>query len=163
MNVEFLIDEFAALTLVCFTGVVNVIREKSYDFSVRIVRMVQYLQREHHEVVLSKQVLRSGTSIGANIEEAQAGQSRNDFVVKMCVSPKEAHETHYWIRLLRDTGYLTPGVATSIEKDCLELRRFLEIYIPACLSFRPSSALRKRLHSSTMRPFPRLADERKSC
>ena len=103
----------------------NPIQDKSYRFAVRIVRMVQHLQAQHKEYVLSKQVLRSGTSIGANVEEALAGQSRADFVAKMAIASKEARETHYWLRLLRDTGYLTTDAAGSIEQDCMELKKML--------------------------------------
>ena len=103
----------------------NPVQEKSYLFAVRIVKMVRHLQAEHKEYVLSKQVLRSGTSIGANIEEGLAGQSRPDFVAKMAIASKEARETHYWLRLLRDTGYLSADATDSIEQDCLELKKML--------------------------------------
>ena len=81
----------------------NIIQIKSYDFAVKIVNLYRYLSREKREIVLSKQLLRSGTSIGANIEEAIGGQSRKDFYAKLTIAYKEARETHYWIRLLRDT------------------------------------------------------------
>lgn len=102
------------------------VRDKSYDFAIRIVKLAQYLQRERKEYVLSKQILRSGTSIGANIEEAQAGQSRKDFLAKMAIASKETHETHYWIRLLRDPGYITADAAASLESDCMDLKRMLK-------------------------------------
>ena len=103
----------------------NPIQDKSYRFAVRVVKMVQHLQGQHREYVLSKQVLRSGTGIGANIEEALAGQSRPDFAAKMAIASKEARETHYWLRLLRDTGYLSTDAADSLEKDCSELKKML--------------------------------------
>ncbi|MDD3775956.1 MAG: four helix bundle protein [Sulfurovaceae bacterium] len=84
----------------------NAILEKSFAFSVRVVRLYRYLCDEKKEYVLSKQLLRSGTSIGANINEAQAGQSKNDFIAKMSIASKEARESQYWIDLLVTTGYL---------------------------------------------------------
>ncbi|RXP46554.1 four helix bundle protein [Lutibacter sp. HS1-25] len=85
----------------------NVIQIKSYDFAVEVVKLYRLLIEEKKEFVLSKQLLRSGTSIGANIEEAIGGQSKKDFLAKLTIAYKEARETHYWIRLLRDTNYLT--------------------------------------------------------
>ena len=103
----------------------NVVREKSYSFALRIVRTYQYLTEEKHEYVLSKQLLRSGTSVGANIEEAVGGQSGKDFAAKITIAYKEVRETHYWIRLVRDSGYLTPGQADSLLTDADELLRIL--------------------------------------
>lgn len=85
----------------------NIIQTKSYDFAVQIVKLYRILIDEKNEYVLSKQLLRSGTSIGANVEEAIGGQSKKDFFAKLTIAYKEARETHYWIRLLRDTNYLT--------------------------------------------------------
>ncbi len=82
----------------------NVILDKSYAFAVRIIKFYQFLVSEKKEYVLSKQILRCGTSIGANIEEAIGGQSKKDFFAKLTISYKEARECHYWIRLLSDTG-----------------------------------------------------------
>lgn len=82
-------------------------RSKSYVFAVRIVRLSQFLTTEHHEYVLSKQVLRSGTAIGALIHEAEFGQSKPDFRSKMSIALKEANETHYWLTLLNETDYTT--------------------------------------------------------
>lgn len=84
----------------------NVIQIKSYAFAVKIIKIYQFLANDKKEFVLSKQLLRSGTSIGANIEEAIGGQSSKDFYAKLTIAYKEARETHYWIRLLRDTNYL---------------------------------------------------------
>ena len=83
------------------------------------------MNKEHSEYVLSKQILRSGTSIGANVEEANAAQSPADFLAKMYISFKEARETHYWLRLLRDSDYLEPKLAQSLLKDCDELIKLL--------------------------------------
>ncbi|MEJ2405897.1 MAG: four helix bundle protein [Candidatus Thiodiazotropha sp.] len=99
----------------------HISRMKSFKFAVRVVQMARYLQIEKKEYVLSKQVLRSGTSIGANIEEAQAGESRKDFKSKMSVASKEARETLYWLRLLKETEYLEQRGADSIIQDCEEL------------------------------------------
>jgi len=84
----------------------NIILDKSFDFAIRVVKLYKYLCDEKKEYVLSKQLLRSGTSIGANINEAQAGQSKADFVAKMAIASKEARETKYWIDLLIKTDYL---------------------------------------------------------
>lgn len=84
----------------------NVVLDKSFLFSVRIVKLYKYLVKEHKEYVLSKQLLRSGTSIGANVNEAQAAQSKADFIAKMSIASKEARETQYWINLLIKTDYL---------------------------------------------------------
>lgn len=84
----------------------NEIVDKSFEFAVRIVRLRQYLVKTHKEFVLSKQILRSGTSIGANVNEAQAAQSKADFVAKMSVASKESRETSYWLQLLCESDYL---------------------------------------------------------
>jgi four helix bundle protein len=103
----------------------NIIQEKSYKFAIRIVKLYQYLVNEKKEYVLSRQVLKSGTSIGANIEEALGGQSKNDFISKISISYKEARETHYWIRILRDTDYLTETMADSIISDINEILKII--------------------------------------
>jgi four helix bundle protein len=103
----------------------NVVQIKSYAFAVRIVKVYQFLCEQKKEFVLSKQLLRSGTSIGANIEEAIGGQSEKDFFAKLTISYKEARETHYWIRLLKDTNYLTEEQANNLLKDADELLRII--------------------------------------
>jgi four helix bundle protein len=103
----------------------NIIENKSYAFAVRIVRLYQHLCLEKKEYVLSKQVLRCGTSIGANVEEAIGGQSRSDFLSKMSIAYKEARETSYWLRLLKDTDYLTPSQFSNIHSDAEELCRII--------------------------------------
>ena len=85
----------------------NIIMTKSFEFAVQIVNLCKYLQSDKREFILSKQLIRSGTSIGANINEAQAAQSRNDFISKLSIASKEARETKYWIDLLSETGYIT--------------------------------------------------------
>ena len=99
----------------------NVIVEKSFDFAVRIVNLRKYLTREHKEFVLSKQLLRSGTSIGANVSEAQRGRSKADFTAKMSIALKEASETEYWIKLLYRTEYLSKEQFESLNGDIQEL------------------------------------------
>jgi four helix bundle protein len=103
----------------------NVLKTKSYDFALRSVKLFQYLTAEHREYVLSKQLLRSGTSIGANIEEVFQGESRSDFIHKLSIANKEAFETHYWLRLLRDSDILTPKQAESLLQECDEIQRML--------------------------------------
>lgn len=103
----------------------NIVQTKSYAFAVRIVRLYQHLVGEKKEYTLSKQVLRSGTSIGANVEEAIGAQSRADFISKLSVAYKEARETTYWLRLLKDTDYLTLEQFESIFPDAEELCRII--------------------------------------
>ena len=99
----------------------NVIVEKSLDFAVRIVNLRKYLSKEHNEHIMSKQLLRCGTSIGANIAEAQRGQSKADFAAKMNIALKEANETEYWLKLLYRTQYLSKEQYESINHDIQEL------------------------------------------
>lgn len=99
----------------------NTIADKSFEFAVRIVNLAKHLRREEKEFVLSKQLLRSGTSIGANVAEGQRAQSRADFNSKMSIALKEANETCYWLRLLYRTDYLTKEGFESIRKDAEEL------------------------------------------
>lgn len=103
----------------------NVIENKSFDFAVRIVNLHKHLSAEKKEFVLSKQLLRSGTSIGANVSEAIRGQSKADFSAKMCIALKEANESYYWIRLLYKTEFLLEHEFNSIEKDVVELIKIL--------------------------------------
>lgn len=98
----------------------NNVLEKAFEFAVRVVRLYQYLVKEHKEFVLSKQLLRCGTSIGANINEAQAGQSKADFIAKMSIASKESREAKYWLELLCITGYLNktePHVASLLSQS----------------------------------------------
>ena len=102
----------------------SILVDKSYKFSLEIIKLYKFLIYEKKEYVLSKQVLRSGTSIGANSEEAQAAFSKKDFIHKMSISAKEARETHYWLRLLNDSGFLLHEHKILLE-DCEELIRIL--------------------------------------
>ncbi len=103
----------------------NVILDKTYAFSIRIIKTYKELCDEKKEYTLAKQLLRSGTSIGANMEEAQGGQSKRDFFAKISISYKEARETKYWLRLLRDTQYLDKTLADSLITDCEEILKLI--------------------------------------
>ena len=103
----------------------NVVLTKSLNFAVRIVQLYKYIGTTHNEYILSKQLLKSGISIGANIREAIGGQSPNDFTAKMHIALKEAYETEYWLELLVRTGYLKEAEFNDIFKDCRELTNLL--------------------------------------
>ena len=103
----------------------NVIQEKSYAYAARIVKLYRFMIEQNQEYVLSKQLVRSGTSIGANVEEGIGGQSEKDFLAKINIAYKEARETHFWLRLLRDTDYLTDKQANSMIEDCDELLKIM--------------------------------------
>ena len=107
----------------------NILKEKSYRFALRIVNLYKYLSTEMKEFVLSKQVLRSGTSIGANIVEAGQAQSRSDFIHKLSISHKVSFETQYWLDLLRDAEYLSTDQAASLVADCCKLQKMLTVSI----------------------------------
>src|SRR5438067_2536381 len=102
----------------------SIIKEKSYAFALRIITLAAWL-RGQKQFELANQVLRSGTAIGSNVEEALAGVSRADFVVKMAISSKEARETNYWLRLLRDSKIVPSSKITSLIDESLELVRIL--------------------------------------
>ncbi|EKF9486456.1 four helix bundle protein [Vibrio cholerae] len=103
----------------------NPIAEKSFNFALRIVKMSKYLQAEKREYVLSKQILRSGTAIGALVREAEHAQSKADFINKMSIALKEANETDYWIELLFQSGEITQDSYQSIKPDIQELLKLL--------------------------------------
>ena len=103
----------------------NVIESKSFSFAVRIVKLCKNLQSDNKEFVLSKQLLRSGISIGANVAESQQAQSRADFISKLSIALKEAVETNYWLRLLYATDYLSSTEYSSVITDCKELEKLL--------------------------------------
>ena len=102
----------------------NVIKIKTYAFALRIIKLYKYLSKGN-EFVISKQVLRSGTAIGALVEEADQAESKSDFIHKMGIANKEANETNYWIRLLKDSLYIKENEANSILKDCEEVQKIL--------------------------------------
>jgi len=103
----------------------NIIVEKSYAFAIKIVNCYKCLYTEKKEFALSKQLVRSGTSIGANIEEAVGGQSRKDFFAKLYIAYKEARETKYWLRILRDTQFINNNTAEDLLADAEELLKLL--------------------------------------
>ena len=107
----------------------SLVAQKSYQFALRIVKLFQHLQGQKKEYILAKQLLRSGTSIGANTEEAIAAQSKADFIHKLHIALKETRETNYWLRLLRDSGYLDENGYQSVYADCLELQKMLSSII----------------------------------
>lgn len=103
----------------------NLVEQKSQDFALRIVKLYQYLAFEKKEYVLSKQLLRSGTSIGANIAEAQCGITRKDFLAKMYIAYKECAETKYWLNLLYQADYMNSTQYESVFEDCTDLLKIL--------------------------------------
>ncbi len=103
----------------------NIVQTKSYGFALRIIKVYKYLSQEKKEFILSKQLLRSGTSIGANIEESIGGQSKADFFAKLTIAYKETRESKYWIMLLRDSEYLTVDQAEDLLKDVEELLKII--------------------------------------
>ena len=99
----------------------SIIENKSFEFAIRTVNLYKHLITEKKEYVMSKQLLKSGTSIGANVSEGEQGQSKADFHSKMCIALKEANETYYWLRLLFATEYLTEKEYLSMEPDIKEI------------------------------------------
>ena len=108
--------------------------EKSFAFAVRIVKLCNYLAESKKAYTLSNQLLRAGTSIGANLAESQQAQSRPDFISKLSIALKEAAETHYWLRLLHATNYMTDVEYESIVADCRELEKMLTSIIKSTKS-----------------------------
>lgn len=100
----------------------NLLIDKSVDFAARIIKLCKYLEEKQKEHIISKQIIRSGTSIGANINEAQYGNSKADFISKLHISLKE---TEYWLRLLFKSGYIDEKIFKSLLNDCLELKKLL--------------------------------------
>ena len=103
----------------------NVIQDKSRAFAIRIINCYKYLDEEKHERIMSKQLLRCGTSIGANTRESKNAQSRTDFLSKLNIALKEADETGYWLVLLHETQYLDDKVYKSLDDDCTEIIKLL--------------------------------------
>ena len=112
----------------------NTIAEKSFRFAIRIVKVYKLLCQEQKEFTLSKQLLRAGTSIGANVAESQQAQSRADFIAKLSISLKETTESKYWLRLLHATDYLTDKQFHSLFSDCVELEKMLVAILKSCKS-----------------------------
>jgi four helix bundle protein len=107
----------------------NVVKEKSYLFAIRIVRLFKFLCEEKKEFTLSKQVLRCGTAIGSLVRESEQAESNADFIHKLSVSLKEANETDYWLNILKDTGYIEPKLFQSLSNDNHELLKLLTAII----------------------------------
>lgn len=103
----------------------NVLIDKSIIFASRIIKLHRYLIKNKKETIVSKQIVRSGTSIGANINEANYGQSKADFIAKLHIALKETAETEYWLKLLAMSEYITEEMGVSLLKDCLEIKRIL--------------------------------------
>ena len=99
----------------------SLLHAKSYVFALRIIRMTKFLRENKQEFILSKQILRSGTAIGALVRESEFAQSRPDFINKLSVALKEANETNYWLNLLKDSDYIANNSFDSIDSDCGEL------------------------------------------
>lgn len=110
-------------------GKENVIENKSFDFAARIIKLYQFLNEKHIRFPIADQILRCGTSIGANVNEALSGESKKDFAHKLGISAKEARETRYWLRLLNKTGYIDEVSYMSMEKDVKELLTILNSII----------------------------------
>ncbi len=107
----------------------NVIQDKSFAFAVQIVRLAKELREDHREFTLSDQLVRAGTSIGANVEEALGGQSRKDFLAKLGIAAKETRETHYWLRLVKESGLLTGRQVDILLVECREILAVLNSII----------------------------------
>jgi len=110
----------------------SILKEKSYKFAVRIVKLVQHLQNEKKEFVMSKQLLKAGTSVGAMNSEAEFAQSKADFINKISVGLKEANETKFWLSLLKETDYIEVKLFESFIADCEELIRMMVASVKTC-------------------------------
>lgn len=104
----------------------NILRDKSFKFAVRIIHLYKYLVEQKKEFILSKQLLRSGTSVGANVREANSAESKPDFIHKLSISQKEIDETLYWLELLKETSYLTENEFSSIYSEAEEIIKLLK-------------------------------------
>lgn len=103
----------------------SIAQQKSYSFAIKVINLYKYLSQEKREYVLSRQILKSGTSVGANIEEALGGQSTKDFIGKMSISYKEARETVYWLKLLQECKYITEEQFQDLHNDAIELCKII--------------------------------------
>ena len=103
----------------------NILIQYSLKFSAKIIKLQQYLNKQKKEIIISKQIIRSATSIGANINEANYGSSKADFIAKMHIALKECAETEYWIRLLKESEYITDEIFNSLINDCLSIKKML--------------------------------------
>jgi four helix bundle protein len=128
----------------------NVILDKSYDFALRTAKLYLFLREEKKEFEMSKQILRSGTSIGANVEEAIGGQSRKDFTSKLGIAYKEARETKFWLRLLTDTKLITAAMSSSLLNDCEELLRIIGSILKTIKRGRSENTTEPNLESTSI-------------
>jgi four helix bundle protein len=128
----------------------NVILDKSYDFALRTAKLYLFLREEKKEFEMSKQILRSGTSIGANVEEAIGGQSRKDFASKLGIAYKEARETKFWLRLLTDTKLITAAMSSSLLNDCEELLRIIGSILKTIKRGRSENTIEPNLESTSI-------------
>lgn len=112
----------------------NVIETKTYQFAVEIVLLYKAMLKRQNEFVMSKQILKSGTSIGANVAEAVAAISKREFAAKMQIAYKEAHETIYWLKILSETNYINPSEFTTLHAHCMEIIRILSAILKSSKS-----------------------------
>lgn len=119
----------------------NIVKDKSYTFALRTIGLARWL-KDRKEFKIAGQILRSGTAIGSNVEEALAGISRADFIAKMSIASKEARETHYWLRLLRDSKIVTDSRISALENENLELIRVLTAIVKTSQTTAANSKLR---------------------
>lgn len=103
----------------------NLLKDKSFNFAIRIVKLCKYLNEKKKELILSKQILRSGTSIGAMVSESEHSESKSDFIHKLAIAQKETNETLYWLKLLYKTDYISQNAYESINEDALELMKII--------------------------------------
>ncbi|OPC03719.1 hypothetical protein BAS09_08580 [Elizabethkingia ursingii] len=103
----------------------NIVKQKSFDFAVRIIKLYQYLSSDKKELILSKQILRSGTSVGAMIRESEHAQSKSDFIHKLSIAQKEINETIYWLELFQATDYLSAQEFESINEDAVDIIKLI--------------------------------------
>ena len=107
----------------------SIVEQKAFKFAVRVINLYKFLQETKKEFVMSKQILRSGTSIGANVNEALSSESSSDFIHKLSIAGKEVRETSYWLRLLQETQFIDSNAFDSIHAECLELLKILNSII----------------------------------
>ena len=117
----------------------NIIKTKSFAFALRIIKLYKFLQTEQTEFILSKQLLRCGTSIGVMVRESEQAESKSDFIHKLAIAQKEANETEYWIELLNQSGYIDKNQYESIFQDITEIRKLLTSIIKTAKQNRVSN------------------------
>jgi four helix bundle protein len=103
----------------------NVLKEKSFNFAIRVINLYKFLKKEHKELIISKQIMRSGTSVGAIIRESEHAESLKDFVHKLSIGLKEINETEYWLDLLFHTDFINEKMYNSLKVDCIEVLKLL--------------------------------------